>query len=215
MSTEGIVGGRLPSLGGQRGTARPLSAAPAAGRMQVRPELPLPTRHALALALGALDTTKLFALLDSAPSPTARHALLQTVACVLYQGEVVWCRHVGRAATHQLWESFLSMHGGTSSARATPGTTAAEFMMEWPGNVWEHVLQHLQDPCVISGRVLGSFHERPGKSRFRELLWQCCPALAACGRAASARRNFGKCLRRANGLNGPAWPRFAMMMRTL
>eukprot|EP00435_Cladocopium_sp_Y103_P054446 s526_g17.t1 len=102
-----------------------------------------------------LETGKFFHLLDSAPSATARHALLQTVAFVLHKGEVVWCRHVGKTAAQQLWDSFLSVHGALSGNGVhLPSTNAAELMMDWPGNVWERVLQHLQDPCIISGTAV-------------------------------------------------------------
>ena len=101
-----------------------------------------------------LETSMLFHLLDSAPSQTARHALLQTVAFVLYKGEVVWSRHVGKNAAQQLWDSFLAKHGTVATGHHLPSPNAAELMMDWPGNVWERVLLHLQDPCVISGAAV-------------------------------------------------------------
>eukprot|EP00930_Biecheleria_cincta_P057017 TRINITY_DN43023_c0_g1_i1.p1 TRINITY_DN43023_c0_g1~~TRINITY_DN43023_c0_g1_i1.p1 ORF type:complete len:854 (-),score=133.34 TRINITY_DN43023_c0_g1_i1:255-2816(-) len=119
------------------------------------------------------DVSKLFALLDSAPSQTARHALIQTVAFVLYRGEVVWCRHIGRSAARQLWGSFLGTRlglgttavlrstlkvpckisgasgGGPTQIAIDVGTTH-DLMLFWPGNVWERVLYHLRDPCLIA-----------------------------------------------------------------
>lgn len=101
-----------------------------------------------------LETGKFFHLLDSAPSALARHALLQTVAFVLHKGEVVWCRHVGKAAAQQLWDSFLSHGALSANGSHLPSTNAAELMMDWPGTIWERVLQQLQDPCVISGTAV-------------------------------------------------------------
>lgn len=101
-----------------------------------------------------LETGKFFHLLDSAPSATARHALLQTVAFVLHKGEVVWCRHVGKTAAQQLWDSFLSLRALSGNGAHLPSTNAAELMMDWPGTVWERVLQQLQDPCIISGTAV-------------------------------------------------------------
>ncbi|CAJ1402041.1 unnamed protein product [Effrenium voratum] len=109
----------------------------------------------------ALGLAHLWQLLDSAPCSTARHSLLQTVAFLLYQGEVVWSRHVGRTATQQLWDSFLASRFGRAPSAATPSASgraargdfsdAAELVAAWPGAVWERVLEHLQDPCLISG----------------------------------------------------------------
>lgn len=68
----------------------------------------------------ALELHKLFWLLDRAPSPAARHALLQTVAFLLYRGELVWCRHVGRAAAAELWEFFLDVRACSEGAVGVP-----------------------------------------------------------------------------------------------
>eukprot|EP00439_Symbiodinium_sp_Y106_P024342 s3122_g2.t5 len=103
----------------------------------------------------AMESSKLFLLLDSAPSHTARHALLQTVAFVLFRGEVVWCRHIGRPDRQQLWDSFLAMHGAEGRTASRGDALLAELMMRWPGSVWERLLSHLQDPCVISGVAAG------------------------------------------------------------
>jgi len=103
----------------------------------------------------AMESSKLFLLLDSAPSHTARHALLQTVAFVLFRGEVVWCRHIGRPDRQQLWDSFLATHGAEGRTASRGDALLAELMMRWPGSVWERLLSHLQDPCVISGVAAG------------------------------------------------------------
>lgn len=69
-------------------------------------------------------------------------------------GEVVWCRHVGKTAAQQLWDSFLSLRALSGNGAHLPSTNAAELMMDWPGTVWERVLQQLQDPCIISGTAV-------------------------------------------------------------
>jgi len=145
----------------------------------------------------ALEASKLFLLLDSAPSQTARHALLQTVAFVLYKGEVVWCRHVGRPDRQQLWESFLAVHGPDARVASRGDAQAAELMLLWPGNVWERLLSHLQDPCVISGAAAGllcSCRSMSQSSLTDKKLWEMLaqaqwrnewPGLTRTGRTAS------------------------------